>query len=266
MCSTADSNVNEEMQATRARSQALVENLADVVARITAVASPSRRDVRLVAISKLKPASDLLALYNNTGQRHFGENYFQELLDKSKVLPLDIEWHFTGALQTNKCRQLAEKIPNLWAVESVDAVRKADALEKGRAALKERVPETENVRIFVQVNTSGEDSKSGVPPSDALPLATHILKNCPHLTLTGLMTIGAIARSRESSIPNEDFLLLKQTRGEVAEGLGIEKEQLELSMGMSEDFEAAIGIGATNVRVGTTIFGERPKKGEVADA
>lgn len=90
--------------------------------------------------------------------------------------------------------------------------------------------------------------KSGCPPSKALALAKHISERCPHLTLKGLMTIGDIARSKQSEIPNDDFLVLRQTRDEVAKGLGYDPEQLELSMGMSSDFEQAIELGATNVR------------------
>jgi uncharacterized pyridoxal phosphate-containing UPF0001 family protein len=80
-----------------------------------------------------------------------------ELLDKARNLPRDIDWHFIGQLQSNKCRKLAEEIPNLWAVESVDASKKADALEKGRAALRKASPETPKLRVYVQVNTSGKN-------------------------------------------------------------------------------------------------------------
>lgn len=183
-------------------------------------------------------------------------------------MPSEIKWHYIGTLQTNKCKQLAEDIPNLWVVESVDVAKKADALEKGRANLISKNPEAQKLRVFVQVNTSGkcppessrvtclteankrpgEDVKSGCPPSKALALAKHISERCPHLTLKGLMTIGDIARSKQSEIPNDDFLVLRQTRDEVAKGLGYDPEQLELSMGMSSDFEQAIELGATNVR------------------
>lgn len=164
-----------------------------------------------------------------------------------------------GALQTNKCKPLAEQVPNLFCVSSVDTVKKADALEKGRAAGENK----ERLRVLVQVNTSGEESKSGVEPKDAAELCRHVRVQCPHLHLAGLMTIGAIARSREASGPegvNEDFLTLRETRDKVAEELGIRKEELELSMGMSSDFEAAIKHGSDEVRVGTGIFGERPAR------
>lgn len=167
-----------------------------------------------------------------------------------------------GGLQSNKCKHLAEQIPNLWCVSSVDTEKKCNELEKGRKALLEKDPTAEPLRVMVQVNTSGEEAKSGVEPSDALALARHVVEKCPHLRFTGLMTIGAIARSRATTAEteNEDFVCLKGVRDEVAEGLGWEREKVELSMGMSADFEGAVGLGSDEVRVGSDIFGERPAK------
>lgn len=171
-----------------------------------------------------------------------------------------------GALQTNKCKPLAEQVANLYCVSSVDTVKKADALEKGRAVLAGRLGEEgegARLRVLVQVNTSGEEEKSGVQPGEAVGLCRHVREKCPHLVLAGLMTIGALARSREASAGegvNEDFVVLRETRDRVAEELKVEKGELELSMGMSSDFEGAIGLGSDEVRVGTTIFGERPAR------
>jgi pyridoxal phosphate enzyme (YggS family) len=167
-----------------------------------------------------------------------------------------------GGLQSNKCKQLAEQIPNLWCVSSVDSEKKANELEKGRKALLEKDSEVEKLRIMVQVNTSGEESKSGVEPNETTSLCKHIIDKCPHLQLIGLMTIGAIARSKETTPENEneDFVCLKDTRDKVAKELGWEQDKLELSMGMSADFEGAIGMGSDEVRVGSQIFGERPQK------
>ena len=122
------------------RATQLVENLQSIQSRIsTALKSTSqqsskqpRTPPRLVAVSKLKPASDILSLHNPpTSHTHFGENYVQELLEKSRLLPTTIKWHFIGGLQSNKCAQLAREVPNLWAVESVDSVKKASLLNKG---------------------------------------------------------------------------------------------------------------------------------------
>ena len=186
----------------------------------------------------------------------------QELQHKASILPSTIRWHFIGALQTNKCRPLAE-IPNLWCVESVDTTKKADQLEKGRRELCERDEARElqkegGLRVFVQVNTSGEDAKSGAESGDeTLELCRHIREKTPHLKLAGLMTIGAIARRQEGG-ENEDFVRLREVRDEVQGKIG--GDILELSMGMSADYEIAVQMGSDEVRVGTGIFGERPKR------
>ena len=215
-------------------------------------------------MSKLKHANDIQALHTcEHKQLDFGENYAQELTEKSQILPKSIRWHMIGGLQTNKCKPLAEQVANLYCVSSVDTAKKADALEKGRAALAANQELETRLRVLVQVNTSGEESKSGVEPQDAAELCRHIRENCPHLQLAGLMTIGAIARSQEATTPdgiNEDFVTLKETREKVAKALGVDSNELELSMGMSSDFEAAISQGSDEVRIGSTIFGERPAK------
>jgi pyridoxal phosphate enzyme (YggS family) len=249
------------------RASDLAANLSSVLSRIRSSSKSSTPFPRLVAVSKLKPASDILALHcPPTSHLHFGENYVQELLEKSKILPPEIRWHFIGGLQSNKCKQLARDCPNLWAVESVDSLKKATELEKGRAEAAADAA-TEPLRVFVQINTSGEESKSGVDPTspDLLKLCKHISGDeCPHLMLQGLMTIGAIARSQATTpeTENEDFETLRRVRDQLAGDLGMEAKQLELSMGMSEDFEAAIKQGSDEVRVGSTIFGERPPRKE----
>ncbi|KAF2655879.1 hypothetical protein K491DRAFT_657553 [Lophiostoma macrostomum CBS 122681] len=257
----------EDMKVNPERAKQLVENILSITSRITA-ASKGGKQVRLIAVSKLKPATDILALHQNAPpssqslQTHFGENYVQELLEKSRLLPRSVRWHFIGGLQSNKCKQLAEQIPNLWCVSSVDSEKKADQLEKGRKALLESDKDVEKLWIMVQVNTSGEEAKSGVEPSETLSLCKHIIEKCPSLKLTGLMTIGAIARSQATTPENEneDFIALKDTRDKVAKELGWKEEELELSMGMSADFEGAIKLGSDEVRVGSDIFGERPPK------
>lgn len=253
------------MRINPARASELVESLTSI-RNAVAKANSKNRPVRLVAVSKLKPASDILSLVQaKDPQFHFGENYVQELQHKAEVLPRSIRWHFIGGLQTNKCKPLAESIPNLWCVASIDTVKKADQLEKGRAALCEGeqgkdVQKEEGLNVYVQVNTSGEESKSGVEPGDAsVDLCKHIREKCPHLKLAGLMTIGAIARSQAGG-ENEDFIALVKERDSIAKALAIEASELELSMGMSADFEEAIRQGSNEVRVGSQIFGARPPK------
>ncbi|KAL8683344.1 MAG: hypothetical protein Q9186_000729 [Xanthomendoza sp. 1 TL-2023] len=268
---------SEKMPISPTRATTLTTNLTTILTRITtasksASSRPAAAPPRLIAVSKLKPINDILALHNPPHSHlHFGENYVQELVQKAALLPKEIRWHFIGALQTNKCRGLAEQVGNLWCVESVDSEKKADQLDKGRGNLWERaVEEGEEeeewkdvpLRVCVQVNTSGEVEKSGVEPHDAVGLCRYIVEKCPRLKLQGLMTIGAIARSRgvAEGKENEDFITLRECRDEVVKGLGMEEGGLELSMGMSEDFESAIRCGSDEVRVGSTIFGERPAK------
>ena len=271
------------MRVDPARVKALNDALSSVRARISAVGMERR--VRLVAVSKLKPASDILALHSAPhSHEHFGENYLQELQTKAALLPRTVAWHFIGALQTNKCAALAQ-IPNLYAVSSVDSAKKADALNKGRERLLSEAgagddhPER-RLRVHVQVNTSGEASKAGVAPDDAGALCAHIRAACPHLRLAGLMTIGALARSQQAGsadAQNEDFVALRAARDRVqqelapahADGAVADDDddddgatRLELSMGMSDDFESAIAAGSDEVRVGSTIFGARPPKSE----
>ncbi|KAH9223356.1 hypothetical protein DL95DRAFT_353536 [Leptodontidium sp. 2 PMI_412] len=255
------------MKIDSARAKGLVEALQSVQSRVAKASAGAggRRNVRLVAVSKLKPASDILALYQE-GQRHFGENYAQELMEKAEVLPKDIKWHFIGGLQSNKCKPLTSTLPNLHLVSSVDTAKKATQLNLGRASLVP--PPSTPLNIHIQVNTSGETSKSGVTPgAETSQLAKHILETCPHLHLLGLMTIGAIARSQAAAEgeENADFIALREERDRLERelvGEGLLKGGLECSMGMSEDFEEAIRAGSGEVRVGSTIFGVRPKREE----
>ncbi|KAJ5977329.1 hypothetical protein N7501_000671 [Penicillium viridicatum] len=240
--------------ATPARASALLSNLTAVRARVSTAVLQSpipSKPIRLVAVSKLKPASDALALHQAPGsQLHFGENYLQELLEKSRLLPASIKWHFIGGLQSNKCVTLARDVRGLWAVETTNHE------EDGR------------LRIYVQINTSGEENKAGVEPAGAAALCRYVREQCPRLKLQGFMTIGAIARSRMTTVENEneDFVCLKETRDRVIKELGLVGDEagLELSMGMSSDFEGAIALGSDQVRVGTTIFGDRPPKAEAS--
>ncbi|KOS47117.1 hypothetical protein ACN38_g1896 [Penicillium nordicum] len=260
-----------------ARASALLSNLTAVRARVSTAVLQSpipSKPIRLVAVSKLKPASDALALHQAPGsQLHFGENYLQELLEKSRLLPASIKWHFIGGLQSNKCVTLARDVRGLWAVESVDSEKKAKLLDKGWGERDSEMAATNHnedgrLRIYVQINTSGEENKAGVEPAGAAALCRYVREKCPRLKLQGVMTIGAIARSQMTTVENEneDFVCLKETRDRVVKELGLVGDEagLELSMGMSSDFEGAIALGSDQVRVGTTIFGDRPPKAEAS--
>ncbi|TQD74796.1 hypothetical protein C1H46_039686 [Malus baccata] len=229
--------------------------LRSVLQRVQQAAEKSARkaqDIRVVAVSKTKPVSLLRQVYE-AGHRCFGENYVQEIVEKVPQLPEDIEWHFIGNLQSNKVKPLLTGVPNLAMVESVDDEKIANRLDHvvgsiGRKPLK----------VLIQVNTSGEESKFGVEPSGCVELAKYVTSGCPNLEFCGLMTIGMLDYT---STP-ENFKTLANCRTEVCKALGIPEEQCELSMGMSSDFELAIEMGSTNVRIGSTIFGPReyPKK------
>eukprot|EP01091_Cochliopodium_minus_P011698 TRINITY_DN3391_c0_g1_i1.p1 TRINITY_DN3391_c0_g1~~TRINITY_DN3391_c0_g1_i1.p1 ORF type:complete len:237 (-),score=65.15 TRINITY_DN3391_c0_g1_i1:70-780(-) len=206
-----------------------------------------KKKPRLVAVSKTKPSSLIQSVYN-TGHREFGENYVQEILEKAPILPLDIKWHFIGHLQSNKIKKLLE-IKNLDVIETIDSLKLAKKLDD---TLKEQ---KRKINIFLQVNTSGEDQKSGVEPEKCVDLYREIQTTCENITIKGLMTIGKL-----DGDASEDFKRLADVKKDVCSNLNIQSDDLELSMGMSSDFEVAIENGSTNVRVGSTIFVPRKYK------
>lgn len=233
-------------------------SLKGVMGRIScACEASSRTEPRLVAVTKTKPVEMILAAYHQ-GQRHFGENYVQELVEKSHHPQLigleDICWHFIGHLQRNKCNNLMS-CPHLWAVETVDSERLASALDASRG----KRCSGERLRVFVQVNTSAEASKHGSGSDVAISVVRHVIERCPSLQFLGLMTIGKMGHDY-STAPNPDFECLVETRRSLCRDLGLEEEGVELSMGMSSDFEHAISAGSTNIRVGSVIFGSRQLK------
>ena len=224
-------------------------NLQAVKERIRASARSVGRDAgaaRLLAVSKGWPADCVRAAFS-AGQRAFGENYVQEGVAKIGVLDdLDLEWHFIGPLQSNKTREVAQHFD--W-VHSLDRLKIAERLSA------QRPPGLPPLQVCIQVNVSGEDSKSGVAPADLAALARSV-KTLPGLRLRGLMTIPEASEYPE--LLRQRFALLR----ELLEQLNAEGMQLDvLSMGMSDDFECAIAEGATILRIGTAIFGQRTKKG-----
>ncbi|KAH0721894.1 hypothetical protein KY289_004938 [Solanum tuberosum] len=232
-----------------------VTALRSVIHRVRQAAERSGRradDVRVVTVSKTKPISLITQVYE-AGHRCFGENYVQEIIQKAPELPEDIEWHYIGHLQSNKAKQLLTAVPNLAMVHGVDNQKLANYLDRAVSSIG-RQP----LKVLVQVNTSGEESKSGVDPSNCIELAKHVKLDCPNLEFSGLMTIG---QPDYTSTP-ENFKTLLNCRTEVCKVLGMAESRCELSMGMSSDFELAIEMGSTNVRIGSTIFGPReyPKR------
>ncbi len=203
-------------------------------------------DIALLAVSKTFPPADIRDAYH-AGQHAFGENYVQEALDKMAALrDLPLEWHFIGPIQTNKTRAIAE---NFAWVHSVDRLKIAERLSAQRPA---HLPPLD---LCIQVNVSGEDSKSGVAPGDVAGLA-QAMALLPNLRLRGLMAIPAPAKTLR--IQREPFARLRELLHNLnAQGLHLDT----LSMGMSQDMQAAILEGATIVRIGSAIFGARAKAG-----
>lgn len=227
-----------------------IENrLQAVKSRIAAacrVAARDPRDIVLVAVAKGFPAADIRAAHA-AGQRDFGENQVQEALAKLTALSgRDLVWHFIGPLQSNKTRPVAERFD--W-VHSIDRLKVAERLAAQRP---ERLPP---LQVCVQVNVSGEASKSGVSP-EAAPALAHAVARLPRLRLRGLMTIPE--PTSDTALQRRRFGALRSLKERlVREGLALDT----LSMGMSDDLEAAIEAGATMVRVGTAIFGPRQSGG-----
>ena len=215
--------------------------------RIALAATAAGRPVasiQLLAVSKTFPADAVRQAYT-AGQRAFGESYVQEAVGKVEVLnDLPLRWHFIGPIQSNKTRPIAE---NFAWVHSLDRARIADRLSAGRPS---NLPD---LQVCLQVNVSGESSKSGVAPEDLPALARHV-RTLPRLKLRGLM---AIPEPTDDPVKQRlAFVHLRQ----ILEQLNAAGFHLDtLSMGMSDDFEAAIAEGATIVRVGSAIFGEREK-------
>jgi len=225
-------------------------NLSEVRDRIQAATDKDtgrQNNVQLVAVSKTKPLELLQACYDEN-QRHFGENYAQELIEKAALMPSDVSWHYIGTLQSNKANGLIKGVVPRAVSLTIETVSTLKLAKKLNTAMQEFNDKTLN--IFVQVNTSGEESKGGVEPNDVVALCQEITESCDKLVLKGLMTIGAVGDLG-------CFDVLVECRAKVSNELGIDMDDLALSMGMSGDFEEAIARGATHVRVGSTIFGAR---------
>ncbi|MEO7150428.1 MAG: YggS family pyridoxal phosphate-dependent enzyme [Burkholderiaceae bacterium] len=225
----------------------IADKLMQVRARIAAACAGSGRDVQsvtLLAVSKSQPAVAVRAAHA-AGHCRFGENYVQEGVDKIDALAdllSALEWHLIGPLQSNKTRVVAERFD--W-VQSVDRLKIAQRLSE------QRPPDRAPLQVCLQVNISGEPSKSGAAPAD-VPALAHAVAALPRLRLRGLMAIPEPAADRAAQEAplralRELFEALQ------ADGLALDT----LSMGMSDDLEAAVAQGATLVRIGSAIFGPR---------
>ena len=220
----------------------IADNIGLVSQRIRAAAQAVQRDessVHLLAVSKTKPAQAVREAYA-AGMRDFGENYLQEALGKqAELTDLPLSWHFIGPIQSNKTRAIAE---NFAWVHSVDRLKIAQRLSEQRPA------DLPPLNICIQVNVSGEASKSGCTPAD-LPALAEAIQALPRLKLRGLMAIPEPTDDRAQ----QDAAFAAVRDLQVSLDLGLDT----LSMGMSHDLESAIAQGATWVRIGTALFGAR---------
>jgi len=225
----------------------IADNLKIVLDRIGSAALKAGRDpaaVRLVAVSKTKAAASVNEAAR-AGQRLFGENYVQELVAKAKEVAEQVEWHFIGHLQSNKVRQIVGLVT---MIHSVDRLSLAEEIDRqwGKEGLC--------CDVLIEVNIAGEESKSGTTAREVSELVRRV-SILPHVRIRGLMTMPPFFDDPEGARPY--FRELRRLAEEIAAERIPGVEMTELSMGMSGDFEAAIAEGATIVRVGTAIFGER---------
>lgn len=225
----------------------LKENLINVQSEISLACKKANRDpseITLIAVSKTKPVEMLNEIYD-CNVRDFGENKVQELCDKYEVLPNDIKWHMIGHLQTNKVKYIVDKVE---LIHSVDSLRLAEEIQK-QAEKKDVV-----VPILVEVNIAQEDSKFGTSKEEAIELVKQISK-LDHIQIKGLMTIAPYVENPEEN--RVYFRGIKDLSVDI-DSQNIDNVSMQiLSMGMTNDYQVAIEEGATMVRVGTGIFGER---------
>lgn len=225
----------------------IAENLAAVEKNIIDAckrAGRAREEVTLISVSKTKPPEMIQEAYQ-LGKREFGENKAQELKEKHALLPGDIKWHFIGHLQTNKVKYV---VGRAYLIHSVDSLRLAEAIEQ-ESAKRDVVSQ-----ILLEVNVAGEESKFGLKPEETLALAQQIAR-LPHVQIQGLMTIAPYVDDPEEN--REVFRRLRELSVDIRSKNIDNVSMGVLSMGMTGDYQVAIEEGATYVRVGTGIFGER---------
>ncbi|MGN0290874.1 MAG: YggS family pyridoxal phosphate-dependent enzyme [Lachnospiraceae bacterium] len=225
----------------------LKENLKAVETKVQAACDAAKRDrseITLIAVSKTKPIEMLQEIYD-AGVRDFGENKVQELTEKYEVMPTDMKWHMIGHLQRNKVKYIVDKVT---LIHSVDSLRLAQEISK-EAVKKEVI-----VPILIEVNISKEETKFGLAEDEVFSLIEEAAK-LPNIQIKGLMTVAPPVADAEENRPI--FKKIKQLSVDIT-NKNIDNVTMEiLSMGMTNDYTVAIEEGATMVRVGTGIFGER---------
>lgn len=221
-----------------------IEEIKDRIQKACADCGRKTEDVKLIAVSKTKPIEMLKEAYD-CGCRDFGENKVQELVDKWEQMPKDIRWHMIGHLQRNKVKYIVDKV---YLIHSVDSLKLAEEISK------EAVKKGVTVSILVEVNVAEEETKFGTTCSEIYNLVEEIAK-LPGILIKGLMTIAPYVENSEEN--RQYFEKLRQIYVDIIHKNIDNVYMEELSMGMTGDFETAITEGATYVRIGTAIFGER---------
>lgn len=219
-------------------------HLNEQIAKAAHACGRNPEEIRLIAVSKTKPISMVMEAYQY-GIRDFGENRVQELVEKQEEAPADIRWHLVGHLQKNKVKYLLDKAE---LIHSLDSIALAHEIEK-RAAAIEKIQ-----NVLIQVNITGETSKFGVSAAELMDFCQTV-SQFDHICVKGLMTISVKEYTMEQN--RIVFEKLHQQFEEVKKRNFDHFDMQELSMGMTHDFPAAIAAGATMIRVGTAIFGER---------
>lgn len=223
------------------------ENLSVVKKEIEDAARACGRnpaEIRLIAVSKTKPASMVMEAYES-GMRDFGENRVQELVEKYDEVPKDVRWHLIGHLQKNKVKYLLEKTELIHSLDSIDLAKE---IQK-RASAAGKVQ-----NVLIQVNVTGEESKFGVP-KERLTDFCEAVSQFENICVKGLMTISVrdYTEAQNRAVFEELHRLFDEVKAKGLKNFSMQ----ELSMGMTHDFPAAVAAGATMIRIGTAIFGER---------
>ena len=224
--------------------KSIEERLAEVLEQIK-TASGNRSNVKLIAVSKTKPVSKILEVFQS-GQKRFGENRVQEAREKHSQLPPELDWHLIGPLQKNK----AKYCPSIFS--TIHTIHRADVA----SSLNKKCLELgTTLNVLIQMNITGEKTKSGVQTIDELHYLEDQILEMTQLRLTGLMTMGD---PNLSDVENrKSFARLYDINIREAQRLGLKNQMVEISTGMSADFEMALEEGATYVRIGSAIFGPR---------
>jgi len=222
----------------------IADNLSEVLQRIEN-ASGGRDNVKLIAVSKTKPVDMILEAFQ-AGQRRFGENRVQEARDKHPQLPAEMDWHLIGPLQKNKAKYCPAIFSTIHTIHRFDV---AETLNEKCLSLGKTMD------ILIQMNLTDEESKSGVRTIDDLRTLEDQILTLDNMRITGMMTMGDFHASDDEN--RKIFASLREINQKEAARLGLETQMVEISTGMSGDFEIALEEGATYVRIGSAIFGSR---------